>query len=56
MFAKMNEVEIRVIVRNENREVIAALSEKVSLPSLVEILEMMAARRATQFYVELNYH
>ena len=56
VFTEMNEAGIRVIARNVNGEVIAALSEKVALPSLVEILEMMATRRATQFSVELNYH
>ena len=56
VFIEMNEAGIRVIARNENREVIVALSKKVALPSLVEILEMMATRRATQFFMELGYH
>ena len=56
VFIEMDEAGIRVIARNENREVIVALSKKVALPSLVEILEMMATRRATQFFMELGYH
>ena len=56
VFIEMDETGIRIIARNENREVIVALSKKVALPSLVEILEMMATRRATQFFMELGYH
>ena len=33
----------------------AALSEKIVLPSLVEVLKMLAARRATIFATELGF-
>ena len=43
-----------MVVRSDSGEVLAALSEKIALPSLVVLLE--AALRATQFVVELGLH
>ena len=52
VFEDTNEAGIRVVVRNAKREVIAPLSEKIRLPSSVEVLEVIVARRETQFIVE----
>ena len=51
MFVKLDEVGIGVVVRDANEEVLAALSEKISYPCSVEVLEVLIARRATQFTV-----
>ena len=51
MFVKLDEVGIGVVVRDANGEVLAALSEKISCPCSVEVLEVLIARRATQFTV-----
>lgn len=42
VFEDANEVEIGVIVRNGSGKVIAALFEKIDLPSSVEVLETLA--------------
>uniref|UniRef100_A0A7N2LQZ7 Uncharacterized protein n=1 Tax=Quercus lobata TaxID=97700 RepID=A0A7N2LQZ7_QUELO len=44
----------RVVVRNANGEVLAALSEKIPYPFSVEVLGVLAARREAQFTVELG--
>ena len=54
VFEDTNEAGIGVVVRNAKREVIAPLSEKIPLPSSVEVLEVIVARRETQFIVELD--
>ena len=54
MFAKLGETGIGVVIQNEFGEVMAALSEKIALPSSVETLELLAARRATVFAMELG--
>ena len=43
-----------MVVRLDNGEVLAALSEKIPLPSSIEVLEALAARRAAQFVVEIG--
>lgn len=44
------------MVRNAIGEVLGALSKKISLPTLVELLETLAARRAAFFVVDLGLH
>ena len=46
---------MRVVIRNDRGEVMASLSEKIVMPSLVEVLEMLAARRAVIFTRELSF-
>ena len=46
---------MEVVVCNERRKVRAALSEKIVMPSSVEVLEMLAARRAVIFANELGF-
>ena len=54
MFEDSDEVGIGVVVRNANREVIAALSEKIPYPVSVDLVEVLAARRVVRFIVELG--
>ena len=43
-------------MRNCNGEVMVALSEKIPMPASIVLLEMLAARRAIQFFLELGIH
>ena len=52
MFGKSDEAGICVVIRNSNGEVRAALSEKIKEPPIVEILELLAAKRAVLFSLE----
>ena len=54
IFEETKEARIEVIVRNKNGEVLAALSKRISLPSLVKVLEALIAQMAIQFIVELG--
>ncbi|XP_050260115.1 uncharacterized protein LOC126705266 [Quercus robur] len=54
VFVNTGEAGIGVVIRNEFGEVMAALSEKIAFPSSVETLELLAARRAAVFVVELG--
>ena len=54
IFEETKEARIEVIVRNKNGEVLAALSKRISLPSLVEVLEALIAWMVVQFSVELG--
>ena len=53
-FADEEEAGISVVVRNELGQVMASLAEKLVMPSMVELLEAMAARRAMIFMEELG--
>ena len=44
-----------VVISNEQGEVMASLSEKIVMPSLVEVLEMLVARRVAIFACELGF-
>ena len=54
VFAKLEEVGIRFIIRDVKGLVIAALVEKIPYPGSMEVLEALAARRATRFAVGLG--
>lgn len=56
MFDDTNEVGIGVVIRNSHVEVMASLSEKIHKPSLVTVLELLAARRAVLFVREIDLH
>ena len=56
VFREDQETGIRVVICNNEGQMLAALSEKVIMPTIVEILEMLAARRATVFARELRFH
>lgn len=53
-FAEEEEAGIGVVVRNELGQVMASLAEKLVMPSTVQVLEAMAARRAMIFMEELG--
>jgi len=55
MFDDLDEAGIRIVVRNGKGEVMAALSRKIAKPSFVELLELLAARRAPQFVQKLVF-
>ena len=54
VFVDTGEAGIGVVIQNEFGEVMATLSEKIALPPSVETLELLAARRAAVFAVELG--
>ena len=56
VFREDQETGIGVVIRNNKGQMLAALSEKVIMPTIVEILEMLAARRAAVFARELRFH
>ena len=43
-----------MIVRNDRGKVTTALSEKISQPSSIEVMEALVVQRATKFTVELG--
>ena len=55
MFAKSDQAGIGVVVRSNRGQVLAALAEKVTKPVSIEVLEVLAARRAIQFVLELGF-
>ncbi|XP_030949950.1 uncharacterized protein LOC115973850 [Quercus lobata] len=54
VFEDSGEAGIGVVVRNATSEVLAALSEKIPYPGLMELGEILAARRVVRFIVELG--
>ena len=54
MFEDSEEAGIGVVVCNASGEVSAAFSEKILFSSLVDLVEVIVVRRATQFIVELG--
>ena len=55
VFVDSDEAGIGVVIRNENGEVMAALSEKIALPPSEETWELLAKRKAAMFAVELGF-
>ena len=49
VFEEIGEARIGVVIRNLAEEVMASLSEKIPLPSSVEAVEALAARRVARF-------
>jgi len=54
VFEDSDEIGIGVVVRNANREVIAAVLEKIPYPSSMDLVEVLVARRVVLFIVELG--
>ena len=54
MFEETNEAGIGIVIRNSAGEVMALLSEKTPLPSLVKAVEILATRRADNFVQEIG--
>ena len=55
VFGEDQEASVGVVIRNNERQVLAALSEKVQMPVTVEILEMLVARKAAIFAKDLGF-
>ena len=55
MFLESDQAGIRVVVRNQAGQVMAALLERIQKSNSVEILEALLARRAVQFTLELGF-
>lgn len=55
MFNENDEPGIGIVARNSLGQVIAAMAEIIQKPHSVEVLEMIAARRAVSFIHEIVY-
>ena len=55
MFGEEKEGGIGVVIHSNEGQMLAALSQKVLMPTSVEILEKMAARKAALFARELGF-
>lgn len=55
IFGELDEAGIEVVIQNSDGEVMATLLEKSKKPSFVEALELLAARRAMSFTLELGF-
>ena len=56
MFHDIGEAGLGVVIWNHEGVVMVALSEKIPQPSLVTLLELLAARRAAIFVHEVGLH
>lgn len=56
VFANKNEVGLRVVVCDSQGKILASLSEKITIPSNVMTLEILATRQAIQFAQEISIH
>ena len=55
LFGEFDEVGLGVVIRNSEGEVMAALSEKIMKPLVVETMELLAARRVVAFSLEVGF-
>ena len=56
VFAQEGQAGIGIIIRNAQGLVMATLSQKIPLPTSVEMVEVLAARRALVFAKELGFN
>lgn len=56
MFNEQDEAGIGVIIHNPKGKVMVALFEKIKKPSTVEILELLAAKKAVQFSFKMSFN
>ena len=54
VFEDANKASIGVTVRNDKGEVLAAVFEKISMPLFVVMVEILVAKRAVQFTIEID--
>ena len=55
MFDELNKVDIGVVVKNPQGEIMVALFEKIPKPSSIVVLKTLATRRAAYFVHELGF-
>ena len=55
IFEQQGKASLGVVIRNSNGEVMASMSQLVQLPSTVAQVEAMAARKATEFALEIGF-
>ena len=55
-FTESDDASIGVVICNLEGEVMAAMSKKILMPPLVEILQLLAASCAVVFTVEIGFH
>lgn len=55
MYGESDKAGIGVVIRNSKGQVLAALSKQIVKPPTIEILELLATRRAVQFTAELGH-
>lgn len=55
MFGESDEAGLSVAIRNSKGEVMAALSEKIMKPPAMETVELLAARCAVAFSLEVGF-
>ena len=53
MFGELDRAGLGVVIRSREGQVVAALSKQIAKPPTVEILELLAARRAVSFSADL---
>ena len=54
MFEELNCASLGVVYRDHSGQVIAALSQKIGLPRMVEMAEALVARKAMEFARDLS--
>ena len=55
MFGESDEAGLRVVIHNTEGQVMAALPEKIKKPHSVQIVELLATRRAVKFSIETGF-
>ena len=55
LFGETDEGGLGVVIRNSEGEVMATLSKKIMKPSVVETVELLAARCAVAFSLEVGF-
>ena len=55
LFVESDQAGIGVVVRNNRGQVMVALAKNIPKPTSSKILEVLAARRAIQFVLELGF-
>ena len=56
LFAEENIAGLGIIIRNESRLVMVALTQQILLPASIEMVEVLTARQALWFAKELGFH
>ena len=55
MFGEFDEAGLGVVIQNSKSEVLATLFEKIQKPTMVEVLELLAAKQVVSFSLEIGF-